>query len=270
MTIKETQITFGRHLNNDSSSYFGAQVGLGKLNTNQVFELISYLENEDFSNNIFLNDFQEYSELFHFSGIPFAQEFNILEDLNDEDSKSLPNDISFGLDNDECILIKEQNNFLFKEKGFYLISIRFEDYYLIRKAITTTLNNLIITAGIDTLSVLGAIITGDPSFYLLNNFWLNNEIMDFADEEGNGAIFTTYQILYYYDGRVLNFDDAYSRDEMLDIMGADNFIFYSNRNEDAPCIVSASEDICPKLIEEKDVDEVNFSNKINYLKEFLN
>ena len=268
MKLTENKIIFGRQLSNDTSSYYGAQIGIGKLNKSQVTELLSYLENKDYSNK-YLKNFQEYSELFHYTGIPFSSEFNTLEDLTDEDMKSIPDNIEFELDEDGEIVKKEQHSFSFKLKGFYLISIRFEDIYIIRSASLANNSEIKITAGIDTLPVLGTLIVGDPDFYILNNFWIKAKKMDFSDEEGNGDIYSTYQILYYYDGRKLKFEDACSRDEMLEILGADNYIMYSDRTSEPPDIVTETEDFCPFLIEEDEVEEGTLSMKIEILKELL-
>ena len=95
--------------------------------------------------------------------------------------------------------------------------------------------------------------------------------MHSVDEDGNGNIYSTYQILYYYDGRELTqLDEASSLEDMLEILGNKNIIMYSNRTDEAPSIVSSIEDISPLLINDNEVDEANLSMKIETLKEILN
>ena len=57
---------------------------------------------------------------------------------------------------------------------------------------------------------------------------------------------------------------------MLEILGNENIIMYSNRTDEAPSIVSSIEDISPLLININEVDEGTLSLKIETLKEILN
>jgi hypothetical protein len=65
-------------------------------------------------------------------------------------------------------------------------------------------------------------------------------------------------------------DDAYSLEDMLEILGNENIIMYSNRTDEAPSIVSSIEDISPLLIDNNELDEGTLSLKIENLKQVLN
>jgi hypothetical protein len=265
------KIKLARHLSTDTSTCIGSQIAIGILDNSQVKELLTYLDAKEFMNNKYLNDIQDYNELYHRIGIPFSPEFNSLIDLADDDAKSFPEDLVFEFDEYEDIITKEQDSFCFVDSGFYLISIRFEDFYMLKEAEVESIENSRIQPGIDKLPIVGVMLMGDPSFYQLNTFWLNDMPMDSADEDGDGNIYSTYQILYYYDGRELTqLDDAYSLEDMLEILGNENIIMYSNRTDEAPSIVSSIEDISPLLIDNNELDEGTLSLKIENLKQVLN
>jgi hypothetical protein len=265
------EIKLARHLSTDTSTCIGSQIAIGMLDNSQVQELLTYLEAKEFTDNKYLSDIQEYNELYHRIGIPFSEEFYSLIDLADDDAKTFPDSLAFEFDEYEDIIIKEQDVFSFHDTGFYLISIRFEDFYMLKEAEVESIENSRIQPGIDKLPIVGVMLMGDPSFYQLNTFWLNDMPMDSADEDGDGNIYSTYQILYYYDGRELTqLDDAYSLEDMLEILGNENIIMYSNRTDEAPSIVSSIEDISPSLINNNEVDERTLCLKIETLKEILN
>jgi hypothetical protein len=269
--MEKYKIKLARHLSTDTSACIGAQVAIGMLDNSQVHELLNYIEAKEFTDNKYLSDIQEYNELYHRIGIPFSEEFYSLIDLADDDAKSFPDSLAFEFDENEEIIIKEQDVFYFHDTGFYLISIRFEDFYMLKEAEVESIENSRIQPGIDKLPIVGVMLMGDPSFYQLNTFWINETPMHSADEDGNGNIYSTYQILYYYDGRELTqLDEASSLEDMLEILGNKNIIMYSNRTDEAPSIVSAIENISPLLINDNEVDEGNLSMKIGTLKEILN
>ncbi len=265
------EIKLARHLSTDTSTCIGSQIAIGMLDNSQVQELLTYLDAKEFTDNKYLSDIQDYNELYHRIGIPFSPEFNSLIDLADDDAKSFPEDLVFEFDEYEDIITKEQEGFCFVDSGFYLISIRFEDFYMLKEAVVESIEHSKIQPGIDKLPIVGVMLMGDPSFYQLNTFWLNDMPMHSADEDGDGNIYSTYQILYYYDGReLIELDDAYSLEDMLEILGNENIIMYSNRTDEAPSIVSSIEDISPLLININEVDEGTLSLKIETLKEILN
>lgn len=269
--MEKLKIKFGRNLSTDTSPCIGSQIAIGMLQNSQVQELLNYLEAKEFTENKYLNDIQEYNEIYHRIGIPFSEEFYSLIDLVDDDAKTFPEYLAFAFDEYEDIIIKEQDVFSFPATGFYLVSIRFEDFYMLKEAEVESIENSRIQPGIDKLPIVGIMLMGDPSFYLLNTFWINETPMHSADEDGNGNIYSTYQILYFYDGRDLTpLDEASSLEDMLEILGNENIIMYSNRTDEAPSIVSSIEDISPFLINDNAVDEGNLSMKIETLKERLN
>ncbi len=130
--MEKYKIKLARHLSTDTSACIGAQVAIGMLDNSQVHELLNYIEAKEFTDNKYLSDIQEYNELYHRIGIPFSEEFYSLIDLADDDAKSFPDSLAFEFDEYEDIIIKEQDVFSFHDTGFYLISIRFEDFYMLK------------------------------------------------------------------------------------------------------------------------------------------
>lgn len=264
------EIQAGRHLCTDDSEYLGIQIAVGKLQKSQVNEILESIESKNLEDLSTFNSFTEINEIFHKIGIPFSPENYSLQDLVDNDSKSLPYELDFETDEYEDFVVNEKDGFVLSEKGFYLITIRFEDFYMLKKELVKDLSDVKIQLGTDKMPIIGSVLMGDPSFYQLNTFWLNDKAMHSIDEEGNGDIYTTYQLLYYYDGRELLLEDAYDRDEMLSMLGIENFILYSNRINDALSIVVFNEDICPDLINEDNLDEQLLNLKIKNLKSLAN
>ena len=264
-SIKE--ITLGRHLPCDETEYLGSQITVGKIINSKAKQILEALQKRNLDELFTLNEYSEINDIYHKTGIPFCTEHHGLIDLIDNEQKSLPENLNFEMDEYEDFVVKEKNGFVLSEKGFYLITIRFEELYMSKKASIQNENEVKIQPGIDKLPLIGSVLMGDPSFYQLNTFWLNDEPMHDDDSDGNGDIFTTYQMLLFYDGRDLLLEDAYDYDEMIEMIGKQNFVLFSNRKGEPLSIIKCNEDICPISIENDDIDNLNLESKIEYLKE---
>ena len=56
------EIKIARHLSTDTTSFTGVQIGFGKIDNNQVQEILDFWERKEFETNKYLSDFQDYSK----------------------------------------------------------------------------------------------------------------------------------------------------------------------------------------------------------------
>lgn len=283
------ELVFARQLEKDDTLYFGAQIAIQLINREQVGRLLDCLENKQVTNND--NDFLiEYYEnvIYHKIGIPLNNEHDDLDNLSDNDSLSSDEDVSlYIIDTDECysqpIFINEDVSNILSEKGFKLITVKLEDFYMKRKGIV----GVPVYPGINKIPLIGTLVFDEPNYSFLDEFYQSNDCVHVYDEEigemktewnnlkkmhcedddGNGNIYATYQILIHIENEEIDFEDFV--DEIKDAIGLNNFIIYSNRESEKLANIEVEEDISPYQIENYEFDEDMLTEKIAHFRSLL-
>ena len=282
------KIVFARQLGNEDTSYVGAQIALKELNIEQVSSLLNLLENKQVTNNE--NDFLTqyfYETKLHTIGILINDEEGDLDNLSDIDNYSSDIELDFQKTEDGWYNPRKINNDftdILSKVGFFLITIRFEDFYLIREGES----GLSIYPGLTKIPHIGALIFDESEFMLLDQLyqsnnsihiyddkkgeyiskWNNMKEMEGYDGDGDANIYATYQILLYSKKTKIDFENL-DVDEIKEAIGENNTIIYSNREYPKLSNVVVDEDISPYQFKNNEFDEDMLIQKINYFRKLL-
>jgi hypothetical protein len=285
-------IVIARHLEKEDLTYFGAEIAVQKLTITEASELIDLVEKNKLTTgeNRFLSNYFDKPDYFK-TGILLNDEMEYISNLVDNDGHSNPEDIDFfQFESEDCseqpIYQKDDISKLIFEDGFKLITVRFEDVYLKGSGS----KNIPIYPGIQAIRIIGSIIFEESNYNFLDGFhqspnthhsfneeeyqletnWGNMTEMRMDNEEGNGDIYPTYQILMYSKDLNIDFNDIYNPEEIKNEIGDLNMIVYSNREFDKISFIEIEEDLSPFKIDDDSIDLELLNEKISNLRGYLN